>query len=501
MAITCPNGHVNDEGNRFCDQCGARLEAAPAVAAQPAPSSPVSGSASGGMACPTCGQENLPGTAFCENCGAPLQPPQPAPQSAEAAPAAAPAGQVSAGGVRCPNCGAENDASNAFCEQCGAALPGEATAAGTPSQSGEGTGTAGGVTPTADSAGAPATVEPPTVEGGAQAVPATSPEEEASPSGSAPVEAAPPQVEPVPSPMAEAIPSAGPEATAIPMPAPIPVPSPSPAPAPELTPAPEPTPAQPAPIAAGPESAAQGEVCPNCGASVPPNAKFCMECGTRIERQPQMVRPTHCQNCGAELPPNAKFCLECGTKVEMIPAGTEKTSGQVPTSATPLPSAPSTAQPAPQPAEPATAPTARTYDAQGAAPAAAPVAAPPQAPSAPTAAPAQPATQQAGGPRLVGSDGAVISLPPKNELVVGREDPISGIHPDVDMTAHGGEAGGVSRRHALLRQQNGQWSVTDLDSTNFTRVDGSRAAPHTEVPLQDGSRIQFGRIEFVFHGQ
>src|SRR5919199_4672849 len=99
MAITCPNGHVNDEGNRFCDQCGARLEPAPVKAAQPAPSSTAAGgTGSMGMACPTCGQENLPGTAFCENCGAPLQPPQPAPQTIAAAPAAAPTAQSSAGG-------------------------------------------------------------------------------------------------------------------------------------------------------------------------------------------------------------------------------------------------------------------------------------------------------------------------------------------------------------------------------------------------------------------
>ena len=106
-----------------------------------------------------------------------------------------------------------------------------------------------------------------------------------------------------------------------------------------------------------------------------------------------------------------------------------------------------------------------------------------------------------GGPRLIGSDGASISLPPRNELIVGREDPISGIHPDIDLTPHGGEAGGVSRRHAVLRQQNGQWSVTDLDSTNYTRVDGNRIAPNTETPLHDGARLQFGRVEFEFRGQ
>jgi ribosomal protein L32 len=271
-------------------------------------------------------------------------------------------------------------------------------------------------------------------------------------------------------------------------------------------------------------------VCPNCGTALPPNAKFCLECGTKIERKPQMVRPTHCQNCGAELLPNARFCMECGTKVELIPAGTERAAAQ-PVEATyqqqaaatpaspleaPLPAAldvasqrseaPAEAPPAapvPQQAEPATSPRARTYDGEGAAQAAAPVAAPPPAaPSpSPVAPPPQAAPARGGGPRLVGPDNTTISLPPKNELIVGREDPISGIHPDVDMTAHGGEAGGVSRRHAMLRQQNGEWTITDLDSTNYTRVDGNRVTPHTEVPVHDGARIQFGRIEFVFHAQ
>jgi pSer/pThr/pTyr-binding forkhead associated (FHA) protein len=99
----------------------------------------------------------------------------------------------------------------------------------------------------------------------------------------------------------------------------------------------------------------------------------------------------------------------------------------------------------------------------------------------------------------VSRDGTAISLPATgNELVVGREDPVSGIHPDIDLTPHGGEAGGVSRRHALIQEQNGQWMLTDLDSTNYTRIDGNRLAPDTPTPLRGGSRVQFGRVEFEF---
>lgn len=53
-----------------------------------------------------------------------------------------------------------------------------------------------------------------------------------------------------------------------------------------------------------------GSRCPSCGASVPLNAKFCMECGEKISE----VR--HCSQCGAKVPVSANFCPECGSKKE-----------------------------------------------------------------------------------------------------------------------------------------------------------------------------------------
>lgn len=52
--------------------------------------------------------------------------------------------------------------------------------------------------------------------------------------------------------------------------------------------------------------------CNNCGATVSNTAKFCPECGTKIERE------LKCANCGALLAENAKFCMECGTKVGFV---------------------------------------------------------------------------------------------------------------------------------------------------------------------------------------
>jgi membrane protease subunit (stomatin/prohibitin family) len=49
--------------------------------------------------------------------------------------------------------------------------------------------------------------------------------------------------------------------------------------------------------------------CIKCGANLREGAKFCSECGSTQEKP-------HCANCQHELAPGAKFCPECGTKTE-----------------------------------------------------------------------------------------------------------------------------------------------------------------------------------------
>ena len=104
------------------------------------------------------------------------------------------------------------------------------------------------------------------------------------------------------------------------------------------------------------------------------------------------------------------------------------------------------------------------------------------------------------GPYLeVADSGAHIPLIDQPELLIGRADDVSGIYPDIDMTPHGGEEGGVSRRHAQLLHEGDAWFVVDLDSTNGTYVNGTESAPHVRVPLQDGDRIGLGDSEVVLH--
>ena len=47
--------------------------------------------------------------------------------------------------------------------------------------------------------------------------------------------------------------------------------------------------------------------CPKCGAKVKPG-KFCLECGAPLT-------PPICPKCGKPVVAGAKFCLECGEKL------------------------------------------------------------------------------------------------------------------------------------------------------------------------------------------
>lgn len=51
--------------------------------------------------------------------------------------------------------------------------------------------------------------------------------------------------------------------------------------------------------------------CPNCHAKLAANAKFCPECGNKVESQV----PAFCAECGKPITPGAKFCSSCGTKI------------------------------------------------------------------------------------------------------------------------------------------------------------------------------------------
>jgi hypothetical protein len=244
---------------------------------------------------------------------------------------------------------------------------------------------------------------------------------------------------------------------------------------PELTPAV----AAPAATLQDPSLAPMATTCPVCGGSVTAGEPFCNACGAALgqavpTQPPPAVAPgsaapgmiptgtSTCSNCGAQLEPGSIFCDMCGAQVGAA-----------------SPPAPSTgAQPGYQPSPP------------GAQPGYAP----------PVSQPVYPAVAAVQGRLVVQGTNAVLSFPPgKAEILVGREDPVSGVFPEVDLTDHGGDEAGVSRQHARIFIQGTQVFIEDLNSTNYTYVNQQRVMPGQPQPLNSGDEVRFGRMKLSYY--
>jgi serine/threonine protein kinase len=98
--------------------------------------------------------------------------------------------------------------------------------------------------------------------------------------------------------------------------------------------------------------------------------------------------------------------------------------------------------------------------------------------------------------RLVLLDGSSRVFPLQGtKLIVGREDPRHEIHPDILLND---ESKTVGRIHACLTCRQGQWNIEDRNSLNKTRLNGEILVPYEPMPLKNGDRLRFGRIEARF---
>lgn len=99
---------------------------------------------------------------------------------------------------------------------------------------------------------------------------------------------------------------------------------------------------------------------------------------------------------------------------------------------------------------------------------------------------------------IVEADNQEFDLSGKDNVIIGREDAVSNIFPDVDLTPHGGEEGGVSRMHARIFVENGQYMLEDENSTNFTFLNRQKLTAKTPMVLHDNDEIKLGRVLLRF---
>jgi len=196
----------------------------------------------------------------------------------------------------------------------------------------------------------------------------------------------------------------------------------------------------------------------------PDGSAFCDECGEPLNTaapaaaSAPTVTPVAtatgtqvCSSCGAPNPAGEAFCSNCG--VSLLGAA-------APVNATPAPV---------------------DISSQNA---------------VPTAVAAAPSGLQAR--LIVEADNQEFDLSGKDNITLGREDAVSNIYPDVDLTPHGGEEGGVSRLHARIFVENGQYLLEDENSTNFTFLNRQRLASKTPTPLHDNDEVRLGRVLLRF---
>lgn len=82
--------------------------------------------------------------------------------------------------------------------------------------------------------------------------------------------------------------------------------------------------------------------------------------------------------------------------------------------------------------------------------------------------------------------------------LIGRFDPNTGIHPDIDLTEEDSQLS-VSRRHARILCEHGRYFLVEEHGvTNGTYIKGDRLQPGDARELKAGDRVGFGMVVLFF---
>ena len=94
-------------------------------------------------------------------------------------------------------------------------------------------------------------------------------------------------------------------------------------------------------------------------------------------------------------------------------------------------------------------------------------------------------------------DGQPVAMLDEKAFILGRASAdIKTQEPLVDLTSLGIDYG-ISRVHALIRQTEDGYQVTDLDSSNGTWLENDRLVPQKPYDVDSGNRIRMGRLNML----
>lgn len=91
--------------------------------------------------------------------------------------------------------------------------------------------------------------------------------------------------------------------------------------------------------------------------------------------------------------------------------------------------------------------------------------------------------------------GMIVHLSGQSEFTLGRVADGQPILPDVDFSPYEAYSQGVSRLHASMKVNNQRVFITDLGSSNGTRVNGQKIMPNVDYPLNHGDVVALGKFK------
>jgi hypothetical protein len=279
----------------------------------------------------------------------------------------------------------------------------------------------------------------------------------------------------------------------------------------------------------------QKTICPNCKFEIKPGVAFCPKCGTSIFKAqsgsgtqaaapnvaapppaptvpsytpPSPQRPQPQPRPQAATPPPAPYVPPVPQEPPVMPKpsvtivpGTAKPSAPPPPPKQPpvpvyTPPTQTTPPSAAKPPTPTYTPPAQPTVQTNVTPDAQTLQAPRQPIKArPSSQPITPSSAPWG--KLIFSNGKEVTLSGEQALIGRVDHDVEGITPDVDLSDLPG-ADTTSRIHATIEHVGSAYMVTDLNSTNATRVNGKRLEPDKASPINDGETLQFGKVTCTF---
>jgi hypothetical protein len=94
----------------------------------------------------------------------------------------------------------------------------------------------------------------------------------------------------------------------------------------------------------------------------------------------------------------------------------------------------------------------------------------------------------------VADSGQLIPLQGWGEITLGRITGNQPVVPDIDLGPYQAFQAGVSRLHASIRIGSDGVKISDLGSSNGTRVNGKKLAAHTPQTLKHGDLLTLGML-------